>query len=402
MEEMMRTRVAAKFLPHVHVDRKQTTVASDVVIVPLVTPATRNGAPFDPSLSVDESATNRIQEYWTTFRLSVAQVEAEEHEEMAMSHDMAASHTHEPAMMSHHAGHLSHPHRASTAVSLALRTANILAQAEDLVLFNGQNAVVNSPLFTGGVVQGVGTTGPLVQALDPKLSTDLDLGLLNIQPLPYGSQGIPAGQAANVITLPANQVIAVHPVPVQGIPAFPPVYRENTLNAVAQGFSALQGLGHYEHYALVLHTYPYADLHQALPTTLIEPVEPVSHLIKAGIHGSGTLPPFTQVTGAGAQPPGSGLPTLIQTSQPGQPLTTAPLSAPPLSITGNVLYTGVLVSLSGNTMDHVRGRMDDHMDVIVVFNQKDANEQYRFRVVHRFALRLKDPTAVILLLFMDS
>ena len=53
-------------------------------------------------------------------------------------------------------------------------------------------------------------------------------------------------------------------------------------------------------------------------------------------------------------------------------------------------------------MDHVRGRMEDHLDVIVTFNQKDENEQYRFRVVQRFALRLKDPTAVILLLFLDT
>jgi uncharacterized linocin/CFP29 family protein len=53
-------------------------------------------------------------------------------------------------------------------------------------------------------------------------------------------------------------------------------------------------------------------------------------------------------------------------------------------------------------MDHVRGRMDENLDVAVNFNQKDANEAYRFRVAERFALRLKDPSAVILLLFMDS
>src|SRR5262249_41434256 len=72
MEEMMRTRVAAKFLSHVHVDKKQTTVAADVVTVPSP-PGGGAGAPFDPALSVDESATNRIQEYWVQFRMSVAQ-----------------------------------------------------------------------------------------------------------------------------------------------------------------------------------------------------------------------------------------------------------------------------------------------------------------------------------------
>ncbi len=53
-------------------------------------------------------------------------------------------------------------------------------------------------------------------------------------------------------------------------------------------------------------------------------------------------------------------------------------------------------------MDHVRGMLDDSLDAMVTFNQKDQNEQYRFRVFQRFALRLKDPTAVILLLYMDS
>jgi uncharacterized linocin/CFP29 family protein len=367
MEEMRRTRVAAKFLPHVHVDRKQTTVASDVVNVPQA---------GDPAFSVDESATDRIQEYWTLFRLSVAQVEAEEHEEMAMSHQMVASHLQAPAVIGHHQPDMSHPQRASTAVSLAMRAANILAQAEDLILLNGQNAAVNGPLFNGAVT--------LVQALDPNIKQNLDLGLLNIRP-------------DGTITLPAAQVIPVHPT-VVGSGGSPPRYAENSLNAVAQGFSVLQRLGHYEHYALTLSTIPYADLHSALPTTLIEPVEPVSHLIKAGIYGTGTLPPFT--TGPG-QPPGqpTGLPTHILDAQGHpQPLTTIP----GISEGQSVLYTGVLVSLSGNTMDHVRGRMEDHLDVIVTFNQKDENEQYRFRVVQRFALRLKDPTAVILLLFLDT
>jgi uncharacterized linocin/CFP29 family protein len=172
----------------------------------------------------------------------------------------------------------------------------------------------------------------------------------------------------------------------------PPRYAEATLNAVAQGFSILQGLGHYEHYALALQTIPYADLHQALQGSLIEPVEPVSHLVKAGIYGTGTLPPFDGAT--------AGLPTQIFDNN-GKAQTLSTL----LNTWGNatqVLYTGVLVSLSGNTMDHVRGRMEEKMDVIVTFNQKDANEQYRFRVVERFCMRLKDPTAVILMLFVDK
>jgi hypothetical protein len=67
-----------------------------------------------------------------------------------------------------------------------------------------------------------------------------------------------------------------------------------------------------------------------------------------------------------------------------------------------VVYTGLVVSLGGNTMDLVRGRMSEHEDVIVRFEQKDVDGNYRFRVVERFALRLKDITAVVQLQFMAS
>jgi uncharacterized linocin/CFP29 family protein len=368
LHEMMRTRVAAKFLPTVHVDKKQTTVPSDVVVVPVV--AARGD---DAALSIDEAATNRIQEYWMQFRMSVAQVEKEEHEEAEISaseerQQQPKLHAVDSGGSDHHQVAHSHHHEASTAVSLAMRTANMLAQAEDLILFNGQNAVANSPLFGRS----------LIQSLDANLQTNVGSGLLNIT-------------AAGDIVLPPPprpdllQVIPVHPVAPPPVAGQPPLYRENTLNAVAQAFSVLQGLGHYENYALILNTVPYADLHQALPTTLIEPVEPISHLVRAGIHGTGTLPPFTTIPGAP-----TGLPVTING---------AAINFPPAN---RVLYTGVLLSLSGNTMDLVRGRMDENLDVSVTFNQKDASEQYRFRVVERFCLRLKDPTAVALLLFMDA
>jgi hypothetical protein len=77
-EEMTRTRVGAKFLPLVHATKKQATVEADVVIVPPTAAAAANaGSAFDPALSVDESQSNSIQEYWTEFRLSMAQVQAE-------------------------------------------------------------------------------------------------------------------------------------------------------------------------------------------------------------------------------------------------------------------------------------------------------------------------------------
>ena len=43
----------------------------------------------------------------------------------------------------------------STAVTLATHAANILAQAEDLVIFQGANAISNSSLFAPPAVDGV-------------------------------------------------------------------------------------------------------------------------------------------------------------------------------------------------------------------------------------------------------
>jgi uncharacterized linocin/CFP29 family protein len=339
-EEMIRTRVAAKFLPLVQVPRKVTTVPSDVVVVP-------NPKDQDQALSVDESQTNRVNEFWTEFRLTPAQVEEEGSKEMAMTHGQPCS----------------------TGISLGLRSSNSLAQAEDTVLFNGRNAF-NSPLFT--------PPGGLIQFRDPNLKKNLDLGLLNVDA--DGSVTLPPA-----VPGPIDQIILVHPArqnPLQ--------YAENTLGAVAQGFSNLQALEHYEHYALVLHTIPYADLHTALPTTLSTPFEPISHIVKAGIYGTGTLPPFNAAAG---QPTGLPDPNKL-------PQGFIPAGA-------NILYTGVLVSLSGNNMDLVRGLLDTdaggkELDVATTFNQKDVNENYRFRVLQRFALRLKDQTAVVLFLFLDK
>jgi len=335
-DEMTLTRVAAKILPLVHVPKKVTTVPSDIVIVPGPPPPPPAPAP-DQALSVDESQTTRVNEFWVEFRLTPAQMEDESREEVAMASGQ----------------------RCSTGISLSIRSANILAQAEDTIVLNGGNGFANSPFFKNGQVQ----------ARDTALAQHLDLGLLNIAP--DGS-----------IALPASQIVQVHPVS-----QTPLRYSENSLDGVAQAFTTLQEFGFYEHYALVLNTVPYADLHTALPTTLVTPVEPISHIVKAGVYGTATVPPFDGKT--------LGLPD--KTKVPGG---ISPADA-------NILFTGVLVSLSGNSMDLVRGSLDldgagKDLDVAAAFNQKDINENYRFRVLERFALRLKDPSAVILFLFLDK
>ncbi len=426
-DEIMRSRMASKFLPQVYVHKKKVNVDSDAVVLPT--------SPTDQALSVDETQTTRIQEYWIQFKLSPAQMEAEGSYDAELTNPVAsataqpsagnghdaASNGHDKAASRH--GAMSRPHRASTCVSLAQYSATILAQAEDAVIFSGLNALQHHPLFASG----------LVTYLDPTLPGSLDAGLLNIT---SDGQQTPK----NTINLPSNQVVLVHPAAIGPVGTVP-MYRENSLNALAQAVSILQSLGHYEGYSATFNTVPYADLFQALPTTLIEPVMPASSLMKSGIFGTGVLPPFvpltlgspgtapTAILPQGATPstitvgstkitlqPQTGLPSVtpvsggtnyVTTQGSAQlPLPFAPALFPEGGPAGpaagaTVLYTGVVVGLTGNTMDLVRGQMDDGLDVSVTFNQKDQNEQYRFRAVQRLALRLKDPTAVVLLLFLD-
>jgi len=163
---------------------------------------------------------------------------------------------------------------------------------------------------------------------------------------------------------PAAQVVTVNPRVANG------PYQDRTVAAIAQAFAILQGNGQYGPYALVLQTNPFADANSPLPTTLITPAEPIRHLMNAGFYGTGTLP---------------------SARDPGVP-----------ALPANILYTGFVVSLGGNTMDLVRGKMTANEDVIVRFEQKDVSGNYRFRVMQRFALRLKDITAVVQLQFSNQ
>jgi uncharacterized linocin/CFP29 family protein len=209
----------------------------------------------------------------------------------------------------------------STAVTLATRAANLLSQAEDLVIFQGQNAIRSNPLFQNGIVLSRGAPA--------------DTGLLDLAP------GAPSLPAAQIIPVPAKSA---------------GVYGENTFAAVAKGYSVLQGNGQYGPYALVLQTDPYADIYAPLPTTLILTADRLMPLMTAGVYGTGTLP---------SNPP----PTVPQ-------------------------FYGVLISLGGNSGDLVVG-----LDATAAFMQQDTNGSYRFRVLERFALRLKDITAVVRLEF---
>jgi uncharacterized linocin/CFP29 family protein len=128
----------------------------------------------------------------------------------------------------------------------------------------------------------------------------------------------------------------------------PKRYGENTFKAVAQGYALLQKKGHYGPYALVLATEIYADTYAPLANTLIMPADRIKPLVTAGFYGTGTVP----------------------------------------------ASTGLLTSLGGNTVDLVIG-----VDIITALTQVDSEGLYHFRVNERFALRVKDPTALVLLNF---
>jgi uncharacterized linocin/CFP29 family protein len=167
-----------------------------------------------------------------------------------------------------------------------------------------------------------------------------DFGLLDI---------IPAGADSSIPELPEDQVITVKRSDSTSVL---PVYGENTFKAVAEGYAVLQGKGHYGPYGLTLQTVPFADTHAPLQGTLIMPADRIRPLATAGFYGSGTLAAAT---------------TDVEPQ-----------------------FTGSMVSVGGNTVDLVVGT-----DATTAFSYQDEDGNYRFRVLERLALRLKDISAVV-------
>jgi uncharacterized linocin/CFP29 family protein len=288
-DECQRTKIARRFLPmYGPVSPGELIVNSDTVV--------REGQ----TLTVNEAATIPLIELLVEFTLTLQQVDREA--------------------------------ELTTAVTLATRAANLLAQAEDVVIFQGQSAISGPnphPLFAQNIVRF--RSGPAGD------------GLLRA-----------ADQNPAVQIIRVNALQPVDP----NDPNEPLRFGERTFGAVADAYSRLQSgnqlqQAHYGPYALVLHNEPYADTYAPLATTLIMPADRIRPLMTAGFYGTGTLP------GRGATP------SARET-------------------------TGILVSLGGNTMDLVVG-----MDAITAFLQEDTEGRYRFRVYERFALRLKDRTSVI-------
>ncbi|ETW99956.1 MAG: hypothetical protein ETSY1_13070 [Candidatus Entotheonella factor] len=161
-----------------------------------------------------------------------------------------------------------------------------------------------------------------------------------------GYRSGPAGTGLLNAPLREDQTVTVRSL-VPGVP----IFRERTLSGVTEGCARLKKTGHYGPYALILHDIPYGDTFSPLSGTLIKAAERLRPMCKAGFYGTGTLP-------------------------------------------ANPSPTGLLIDLGGNSMDLVHGK-PAHPEFLF----DDAEGLYRFRVSKRFALRLKDPSAIIKLIF---
>jgi uncharacterized linocin/CFP29 family protein len=138
-----------------------------------------------------------------------------------------------------------------TGVTLGTRAANLLAQAEDLVIFVGEDAFKN-PLFER-VRHRSGTGGS---------------GLL--------------GSATEVVT-------------VQSIGQNPRQYGENSFKAVAEAYGRLQRQGHNGPYAAALHSDIYADTFAPVANMPALPADQIRQLASLGMFGTGALPPNTGI-----------------------------------------------------------------------------------------------------------
>jgi uncharacterized linocin/CFP29 family protein len=460
--EFQRTCVAARFLPHHRVDPHITTVAQDQILSSI------NGAPFSlaailanpdgkttPLPNIDEAATTRLIEIWVEFSLTPQQVE-HENTFKSIHHKPQGEHTPEHQAPEHHSPvqthptHLSHhkQHAYSTAVTLATRAANILSQAQDSILFQGQIAT-SGPFITSNIVSNRGVPGDFgLLAVGPTPQTNLPsaqvVAVPSFPPVPPGTfasqtititgatggnfkltfggnttaaipwsaanaaliASIIAGLTAAPVNIPAANIsvtagsltnglgmiqitflgaaaAAATAITIAAPNLNPPLatisigvparYVENTVGAINTAYSLLQSAGHYGPYAAVLYFYPYADSYAPLPTTLILPADRIHPLMKEGYFGTGSLP---------------GIPNALN------PPAAGPQPAIPNPTNGGTQSMGLVVSTGGNSMDLVIGQ-----DPVTAFSQLDQNGNHLFRVFTRFALRLKDPSAVIRLEF---
>src|SRR5579862_1613262 len=254
--ELHRSRVVAKILPTVHVHTKTLSVPADVVAVP------SDPTTFVPgAMTIDEGLTLRVNEQWTEFAMTPAQVEHEGADEAAhgkAEHPEPSQHPHPGHDHKHH-----EPHHISTGITLATRAANLLAQAEDALILQGADALL-SPMFDPGSVTPLASSSGSINGVNYR-GIPSDIGLLNTHlgdptnlattaiPVPwYQGQTVPAGTPSpsskmypQAQTLPKSVATVLQPVVVPPLTAssFPFAYQGNTVGAIAQAVSNLQAAG---------------------------------------------------------------------------------------------------------------------------------------------------------------
>jgi uncharacterized linocin/CFP29 family protein len=139
-------------------------------------------------------------------------------------------------------------------------------------------------------------------------------------------------------------------------------YGEHTSSAVGQAYSLLQSKGHNGPYVLVLHSDMYADTIEPLEDTLIMPADRIKFFVTE-TDASGK--DIVRFYGSGALSP----------------------------------LTGLFMSLGGDSMDLVVANSPSTR-----FSQRTSGSDggLLFEVYESFTLRLKDPTAVVLLKFLPK
>jgi encapsulating protein for peroxidase len=294
-DEHTLTAVAAKFLtPPVPDTSGKGTVPADEVVLP----------GDDGILSVDESKTRTVIEIAVQFKVRQTQMDD-----------------------------------AKTAVSLAIRAANILARAEDLLIFQGL-AALDDPLFTSKSVT-------LVSPANPKSTSN------RVDAMVFASN---------------TQTIRVFPAEPNPTNPELSIYGENTYAAMANGYALLQE-HHYGPQALIFPSTIWADAYATRTTTLDIPAitaERIKGLIGENVYGTSTLPSFDN-------------PSKDQTAK------------------------GLQLALHGNTMDLVvQTASNQTTPSVAVVTQEQATNDFIFKVSGRFALRLKDTLAVVELDFVQQ
>jgi uncharacterized linocin/CFP29 family protein len=189
----------------------------------------------------------------------------------------------------------------SAALTLVTRAANLLSQAEDVLVFQGDSgrslAIFESVTCLGQAGRG------LLDAQDSVIQVQLP-------------QADPSGFGAAIF------------------------------QAVVDGCAQLQTRGHYGPYALALSSALYADTFSPLPDSMVMPADQIKPLVTQAFVGTGSLP----------------------------------------------TNAGVLLSVGGETIDIAVGS-----DPVTAFTQVDPNGTSWFRLFERFALRIKDQSAILAL-----